>query len=210
MKKKELLFNYFLQKCVQKEQELLSTDDFKTAMLAIILSRASMVRRIAESVTMGNIYFCEPLYAQELFIYLCFNAEENGDKLKCNFNFSTDAISGKNRVKRCEDRELTAHINKIFPHYKSVKDIDCACYQKLTEKESHKDLMDLFFNLSNLRDVSVNYLEIPADRCEEMDMIDRAWHRLEANKDFINMLHLSYKHDQYGCSRVASSYQDKL
>lgn len=209
--KKKLLFNYFLQKCVQKEQELLSTDDFKTALLAVIVSRANLIRHYAQGVTMEAIYFCKPFYAQELFIYLCFNAYENGDCLHSSFNFKkvTSNRSGSWGDEAYEDADITKYLYKVFDYPKGMKDIDCTSYSKIVGENAPNKLLDMFYNLSNFRNVTVTGVELPA-ACPETEMIDRAWNRLMNDENFINMLKIGAKHDSHGRSYAYRSYCEKV
>lgn len=210
MKKKELLFNYFLQKCVQKEQELLNTDDFKTGLLALILSHAHLYRHFAHGVTMSEIYFCKPFYAQELFIYLCFDALEYGDFLYRSFDFEmeTSYRPGEWGVKAYEDKELTQYLDKIFEYPKSMSDVDCELYGKIIGDTSSQELLSKFYNVSNLRTITIDSLELPL-MCPEVKMIDRAWNRLMVDENFIKMLTIGCKHNSHGRSYIARSYDKK-
>lgn len=207
MKRKFLLFNYFLQKAVQKEQELLRIDDFRAALLALIVSRASVFHRCASGCSTQKAYLCKPKYAEELFLYLCLDAEKHGDALLKEFKFQkTHSFShATQNMGDFEDVELTGYLDQIYPLSKFFNKEDKELYAAILENPA--DIAELEAAHTFLRKVAVDSLELPAQN-EKTAMIDRAWERVWEVDEFPAMFTLTGKHDVHGRSYPYNRYMD--
>ncbi len=194
MKEKILLFNYFLKKCVQKEQELLGVDSFSTGLLGLVLSHTKMVRRFANGCTSEEICFVYRYYPVELLLAVCLDAKTNGDNLLAAFDFK-QARGVRNGVYReffVSEKDLDQYLELVIPSVKSVEEIDYEAYYKVSGL-SRDELIKKSFRLDNLCSISVEDLEV-AKECEQTKMIDRAWERLSKDERFINLFYVGSKH----------------
>ncbi len=205
MDNKNLLFSYYLHKLAQKEQELLRCDDFRIGLFAAIFANTRLFRRYASGCTVEPICFCNPIFAQDLFIYLCINAQENGDNLFKEFNFRQ--ITGSyfhyplcaGRYPCIEDRSISSFLDRLYPSVLSEKDVDVPLLEKLQNLIGEQDLEKKFRITSNIRQVRQSVL--PTLRiCAETEMIDRAFERLAADDVMCNMLSIESKCDINGVS----------
>ncbi len=180
MKTKFLIFSYYLQKLAQMEQELLGVKDQRVGLLAIVLAKTDLFRRFPSGCTTQELCFCNPMFAQELFIHLCLNAEENGDNLRSLFDFVQAVASypGMWGQPFIHDKEITLFLDEVYPVVKGEEEIDSSLYAKILGKMSRKTLCNKFFQLANFRKVNEKALCIP-EACKETAMIDRALARLK-------------------------------
>ncbi len=192
MDKKLLLFSYYLQKLAQKEQELLRSDDFRLGLFALICANTRLFRRFAHGCTVEPICFCDPMYAQELFIYLCLDAKAHGDSLLNEFDFHQTtgfpSRSVKDGMPYVQDMALTFFlIDKVYPPVLTDANIDIALFKKLGDIICEPDLPSKIRHHDNVRDVHPEALHafVP---CKETEMIDRALARLTDDSVMQNML----------------------
>ena len=192
--KKILLFNYFIMKCVQKEQELLGVKDFKTGLLATVLSYSGMVRRYPTGCTLEHICLCHRYYLEELLLCVCVNATKNGENLFHVFDFhkACGSRGGKYSEAYIKDNELDCYLESILPSAESVKDVDFSAYKTLINF-SKEDVLKKCYNISNLCAVNVDALPLP-ERCAETEIIDRAWERLMSDKNSKDLWSIYSRH----------------
>lgn len=210
MKTKILLFSYYLQKLAQMEQELLGVNDQRTGLLAAVLTKTNLFRRFFNGCTTQEICFCNPMFAQELFIHLCLNAEESGDNLRSSFDFvQAPAFSvGLLGQPYIQDYEITFFLNEVYPEVKSKKEIATSLYTQILGEMSEDELFDKFFQIKNFRKVNEKALCVP-DPSKETAMIDRAFARLKKGSILQAMLVLN-KCDLYSRSPAYKANLKKL
>ena len=192
--KKILLFNYFISKCVQKEQELLGVSDFKTALLATVLSYSGMVRRYSTGCTLEHICLCYRYYLEELLLCVCVNATKNGENLFHAFDFhkAIDSRGGKYSDSYIKDNELDSYLESILPNAKNANDIDFSAYKTLLDF-SKEEVIKKCYYIENLCTIKVNSLPLPT-RCAETEIIDRAWERMMNDKNSKDMWSIYSRH----------------
>ena len=211
--KKIFLFDYFLKKCVLKVQELLNLDgDAKASQLGVIVSKARMLHRTANGCTMEEICFCNPMYAQELFLYFCYCMEDKGERLLKSFNFHRfiSYLPGMYSVECYEDKDITHHLEGLFPIVSNENDIDVTIFNKILGTHTEEELIGKFRQVSNFRGVKPLYLENIPTAKNEMELIDKAWMAIEKDETFINMLTVHGKHDHNGRSHAYNTYFNKM
>ena len=211
--KKIFLFDYFLQKCVLKVQDLLKLDDdLKASQLGVIVSKARMFHRTASGCTMEEIYFCNPMYAQEFFLYFCYRMDDKGERLLRNFNFHRYIcyLPGMFSVDCYEDKDITHHLENMFPVVSSRSDIEFNIFNKILGTHTEEELEEKFRQISNFRGVRPLTMENIPTAKPEIDLIDEAWKKLENDEDFINMLTIHCKHDHNGRSHAHAAYFNKM
>jgi hypothetical protein len=194
MKKKILFFNYFMQKCVQKEQELLGVEDFSSGLLGLVLSHTNMMRRFANGCSMEEICFVHRYYPVELFLAVCLDAKLNGDNLISAFDFK-EAKGLRGNVYReffVKEDDLDCYLETIIPSVKSKDDVNFEAYYKVTGFVA-EELLQKSYRLDNLCSITTESLELP-EECEEIKMIDRAWERLSKDINFTNLFDIGNKH----------------
>lgn len=211
MKKKIHIFSYYLQKLAQMEQKLCGLDDQRAALLATVLTKACLFRRLHTGCTTQVLYFCNPQYVQELLVYICVVAKKNGKKLRSLFDFvQTTAYSpgmwGKPYV---EDKDITSFLNEVFPEVKSKSGVECALYTKLLPDLPEDQLYDKFVQFSNFRCVNIEVLPT-LNTCEETAIIDAALAELKDDVVLRNMLSLTSKCDMYAVSSAYRHYVTKI
>ena len=205
MKKKILLFNYFLKVLAQFEQKLMSIDDVNVAMLTTITSHATVFRHYPSGCTMENVCACIPSYAQELFLYVLFDAKKNGDNLFDAFDFRVSVDSLIREAYR--DDDLSNHLSRLFPIDENP---DLSLFATILRgKYNEKEIKQIFNSPDNFRKFDETSFEI-AEKCEETEMIDRALKRLWFNADFLKSLNVFYKHDHFAISNVYYLYKPFL
>jgi len=189
MKTKILLFSYYLQKLAQMEQELLGVNDQQTGLLAVILAKTNLFRRFSSGCTTQELCFCNPMFAQELFIHLCLNAEENGDNLLSSFDFAQTLTFSLGLVEHpiIQDNEITIFLNEVYPEVKSKKEIATSLYVQILGEMSRDELCDKFVQLANFRKINAKALCI-SEPCAETAMIDKALARLKKGSILQEML----------------------
>ena len=211
--KKIFLFNYFLQKCMLKVQELLKLDDDTNAsQLGIIVSKARMFHRTASGCTMEELYFCNPMYAQELFLYFCYCMEDKGESLLRCFDFHRciSYLPGMYSVECYEDKDISHHLERLYPVVTQISDVDMSLFKKLLGEHTDEELTKKFRQVSNFRGVTPLYMENIPTAKPEMELIDKAWRRIENKQTFINMLVPHNKHDHNGRSHAYNAYFNKM
>ena len=191
--KKELIFNYFVKKCIDKKYALLGVN-FKEAMLGMILSHTSLIRRYAQGVSMEEIYLTNRYYFEELFLILCLDAKKHGQDIisKFNFQYTNRYRQSAMFVDHIEDTDLDKYLESILPTVKNKKEVDFSLYENVTSL-SAEDLLKKSYRLDNLCKVAIDELELP-DPSEETAVIDNAWERLMANADFVELVERENKH----------------
>lgn len=210
MKKKILLFNYFLEKCLNKEKLLLKTDDFKTLMLGLVTAKASIFRRTASGCSTEVTYLIRPKFLQEMFVVLCLDAVEHGDNLLGMFGFQKGYAFHHVRANKedFEDVELTAYLDTIYPDAFVLKKEERAMYAQIVGSFSEMRNSPYYGHL-RLKRVAIGKLEV-ASFDKYTEMIDRAFERLCAQEDFLKMFLLGSKYDIYGVSAPYNKYIKKL
>lgn len=198
---KTKIFSYYLQKLAQMEQELLGVKDQRAALLAVILAKTNLFRRLHTGCTVQPICMCFPRYAQELFLYMCIEAKKKGTDILSYFNFAqkTAYIPGLWGQPYVEDADITSFLTKVYPEVLSVNEIDINLYRYFFEKENKEELIEKFIHLGNFRQVNEKALR-PLGTCKEKKMIDDAFELLKDNTILCNMLSLVNKCDIYGKS----------
>ena len=194
MKKKILLFNYFMQKCVQKEQKLLGVKSFSSGLLALVLSHTKMVRRYANGCSMEDICFVYRYYPVELFLAVCLEAKSCGDDLLSLFDFkqSSGTRNGVYRDFFVGEKNLDCYLETLIPSVKNKTEIEYDAYCNILGL-SPTELLDKSYRLDNICRITVDHLDLP-EECEETRMIDRAWERLMADPDFTSLFNIGNKH----------------
>lgn len=200
MKKKILLLNYLIWKCVQKEQQLLGIDDFRAGMLSFVLSHANKVRRYAYGVGAEEICFAHIYFPEEVLLAVCLDAELHGDKLLHEFDFHKGrGIQGKyHREIYIKDDELDGYLESIFPYTNTEDDVEFKLYKKATNF-SRKKLLERAHRVDNLCCIPKERLALP-EKCAETDAIDRALERLHEDELFNCLFGRGYKHNPMGRS----------
>lgn len=206
MKRKILLFNYFISKCLEREKELLKTDDFKTLMLGLITARASIFHRTASGCSTEMGYIIRPKFLQELFVFLCLDAMEHGDNLLEPFNFSkTHTFSylhwGKGDF---EDIELTAYLEKAYLEVNQLTEDEKAMYSQIITPLP-KVFQSPYYGSVRIRRVTLEKLTV-SSKDKYTEMIDRAFERLSRCENFVGMFLLDGKYDLYGMSTPYCQY----
>ena len=211
--KKILLFNYFLQKCAIKVQSLFSIEDnAKASQLGVIASKTRMFRRTSCGCSMEEIYFCNPMYAQELFLYFCYRLGDKGDKLLSYFDFHRfiSYLPGFYSVECYEDKDITYHLEKIYPVVSYKHEIEFDALNKILGEHTQDDFLLKFHNISNFRGVKPLYKGDVALKLKEKELMDNAWADIENDSEFIRMLNPSNKHDHNGRSYAYNAYFNKM
>ena len=211
--KKMFLFDYFLKKCVLKVHDLLKLDDdTKASQLGVIVSKARMFHRTANSCTVEEIYFCNPMYAQELFLYFCYRMDDKGERLLKSFNFHRfiSYLPGMYSVECYEDKDITYHLETLFPVVSTKDDIEYDVFNKILGTHSEEELEEKFRHISNFRGVKRLSLENIPTAKPEMELIDATWAKLENDEEFIRMLTVNCKHDHNGRSHAYNAYFNKM
>lgn len=206
---KKELFNYFLKKVMLKEQELLNIQGEQALLLAVIFSSTSIFRRYQSGCAMEHIYFAKPKYAEELFLLVCLNAEQHGDHLLRAFNFTErEEFHQGRRAVDVSDSELADYLYKEV--YPITEEVDYDLYGLLTG-ETPEGALKTMSHVAPVytRAVTQKKLEI-SEKCEETTMIDRAWERLQADEEFMELLQLNKKHDRQGKSNAYKRYAPHL
>ncbi|MCM1324516.1 MAG: hypothetical protein NC218_10365 [Acetobacter sp.] len=208
--KKKILFSYYLQKLAQMEQELLGVNDQRAALLAVVLAKTNLFRRFPSGCTMQELCFCNPRYAQELFVYICLKAKENGGKLRSLFDFSQiqahyPAMWGQPYI---EDREISRFLDKVFPEVKSKREIDTSLYTKLLAEIPENELGSKFVQLSNFRNVNIEAM--CHEPCAETAIVDAALAEMKGDAVLRNMLTLNGKCDIYAKSPAYKGYLNNI
>lgn len=201
--KKEILFNYFLSKAAQKEQELLNIRDARVAQLAIIFAKVRIFRRYPSGCTMEDIIGIKPEYAQELFLNLCLDAEKHEDHLLKSFDFrSKPFLHQGGCVNMLVDEDIKKILEeKLYP--KSDYPRRTLEFYRVLAKDENVDLETKI--QPEILDVNlIEMTQLP--EAKEAMMIDRAWQRLTENEHFINLLQPYGKYDQYGRSHAYMAY----
>jgi hypothetical protein len=200
MKKKILLLNYLIKKCVEKEQKLLGLNDFRSGLLSIVLSHANIARRYAHGVSTEDIYFAHIYLPEELLLAVCLNAERHGDKLFHLFDFHKGrGIQGKfHREIYIKDDELDSYLETIFPDVKTEYEVEYNLYKTVINLPQ-KELITKARRIDNLCHIPTEELELP-EKCEETEIIDRAFERLEKDELFNCLFGRGYKHNPTGRS----------
>lgn len=212
MKKKILLFNYFVKKAVEKEKELLGLQDDRVALLALIFSRYSTQHRHATGCCSETAYTIEPKFLQELFILLCSNAEKSGDNLKQVFDFvGIQRYEWGDELKDMHDKDITYYLsNELFPNAKleDVREI----YAILLFDKTPEELDDILRRMASTfsRMPRVKALEQQPEPCAETEMIDRAWNRMLEHETFISMLNPTGKKNFCGQSIAYQRYAEHI
>lgn len=205
---KKLLFNYCVEKFVSYEQQLLEEEDFKTALIALSLSKSRMFRRFVSGCTVEELCFSDPYYLQDLFLVVCADAIENGDNVKEFFNFKIgEAYHRRLRGNAyIEDWDISRYIETIF---RPVQSVDYAMYEKLLDiKLTPENIQKYFSHYENLRGVNVSELQLP-ETCEATEMFDRAWERLLRQPEFRKMFVITNRHSLYGKTAAYDRYMSK-
>lgn len=196
MNKKLLLFSYYLKMLAQKEQEMLRSDDFRIGLLAIIFADTRLFRRFVSGCSVEPICFCNPMYAQELFIYLCLDAEKHGDNLLKEFDFCQTLSFHPRFVNGnlyLQDMELSYFLmNKFYPPVIVSADIDRALLKKFGNCINEPNMLAKFHSHNNICQVCPKALNATGS-CAETEMIDRALTRLADDPIMKNMLNLTTK-----------------
>lgn len=199
---KEIIFNYFLSKVAQKEQELLGIKDAKASLLAVIYANVRVFRRYPSGCTMETVLVSIPNYAQELFLNLCLEAEKQDNHLMKAFDFEVaSAFYHGGEFPILRDKGITEFLEKSVYPLAQNKDKAIEVYKALNQdkKLNFKKMIR-----SDIRDVNVIQQEIPTQ--EEVRMIDEAWDHLTKNEHFINLLQPFGKYDQYARSHAYMAY----
>lgn len=210
MEKKILLFNYFIEKCLDNEKMFLKTDDFKTLMLGLAFAKASVFHRNISGCSSETVYFIKPKFLQEMFVLLCLNAYEHGDDLFKVFDFNqTYAFHGQHSEQGdFEDVELTSYLNKVYVETAPLKPEEEAMYTTLAKVEKLTPEMFPHHRFS-LKRVAVDELEVSQEN-DFTKMIDRAFERMSQSEEFIQLFLVSGKYDLYGISKPYSMYIRRL
>lgn len=192
--KKILLFNYFIMKCVQQEQSLLGVKDFKTGLLATVLSYSGLVRRYQTGCTLENICFCHRYYLEELLLCLCVNAQKNGENLFGVFDFckAYGERGGKLYDAFIKDKELDSYLESIFPSITIADEVEFSEYKSLVNL-SKEELLEKCYYVKNLCKVKVSSLMV-SEPCLETEIIDRAWERLIKDEGSANLWDVRSRH----------------
>ena len=202
MKKKILLFNYFVMKCVQKEHELHGVKNFQMSLLALVLSYSGIIRRYPTGCSLEQICFCNRYYLEDLLLCLCVNAHKNGDDLFSAFDFKPyygyrgDTYSD-NYV---ADAELDKYLENLLPAVKNAKDIDYDAYQSLVQL-TPDELLKESYHLGNVYKVNASSIEVAKDY-DEIWAIDRAWDRMAKDDDFNKLFNIRGKHTPSGVNQA--------
>lgn len=209
--KKKILFSYYLQKLAQMEQELLGVNDQRMALLALVLTKANLFRRICSGCTMQTLYFCNPMYIEELFIYLCLKAGREGMKLRSQFHFvqSSASYPGMWGQPYVEDKDITLFLAKVYPMPKSKKEVDIDLYRRFLDNMSSDELWQKFIQLCNFRNVNTNAL-CTSEHCEETALIDVIFEKLKDDKVLQNMLSLNSRCNIYAQSPAYKEIQKRI
>lgn len=209
---KQKLFNYFLKKAVQHEQAFSASDDVRLAALEVIFSKMLVCKQYASGSSTETIYFCNPKYAEELFLVLCADAATHGDNLLKVFNFrpSSTYIKG-HEFPDVRDKELTRYLDQeVYPVAKKF-DEEIKLYTKLFSlpaEETEAKLRKL--STSYIRKANVEALENLPEPCAETEMIDRAWDRLTKDEGFLKLFDSNHKHNMNGYSYAYDRYAKLL
>lgn len=211
--KKIIIFNYFIQKCTEKIQELYGISNPDAAKLCLITSDARMIRRHANGCTTEEVCFCKPMYAQELFLYLCKDAQENGDNLIGAFDFHKSKMYLNNFISYdCyEDGDITGYLEKMYPKVSTESEVRLDLFEQMFKTKDCEAILTKFIHPSNMCYITECEREVyPSETSEELQMVDRAWNRLEGDNKFTSMLEMKGKHDQFGKSHAYVEYIKKL
>ncbi len=211
--KKIFLFDYFYQKCVLKVQELLKLgDDLRASQLGVIVSKTRMFHRTANSCNMEEICFCNPMYVQELFLYFCYRMDDKGELLLKNFNFHRfiSYLPGMYSVECYEDKEITYHLEKLYPVVSSKSEIEYNIFKKILGTCTDEELEEKFRHISNFRGTKTLAMENIPTAKPEIAMIDETWRKLENDEEFLKMLIVNCKHDHNGRSHAYNTYFNKM
>lgn len=202
MENKKKIFNYFLKEVQLKEQEHLNTKDEQLALIAVIFSSTHVFRRYQSGCNTEQIYFANPEYAEELFLTLCLDAEKHGDHLLKAFNFVPYERHPYGLIRQdLRDYELHDYLwNEVYP----MAGVDYNLYATLMKTTPEEARESTSLITAYTRGVKTN-LEI-SDRCQETEMIDRAWNRLMQNNEFVKLLQISAKHDNQCVSKAYKIY----
>lgn len=208
MEKKKFLLNYCMLKFAQKEQELLSLPDTKTALIGLTFAHQSLFRRFISGCTMQEICFADTNYPQSLLLLICLEACANGDNLLEVFDFKAQHCIGKHH-KLFLDKELSEYLEKdIFPEVKSVNDVDFEVYRKLSQKElDAKNVMGYFFQKPNLRHFEASKMLMP-EPCDETAMIFLALETLGNKIDLESIFAFGSKYNMYGDAYLQLFFQE--
>ena len=187
-------------KCVQKEQKLLGVNNYRTGLLSLLLSHTNIVRRYAHGVGTEEIYFAHIYLPEELLLAVCLDAERHGDKLFHAFDFHKGrGVQGKFfRDIYIKDDELDRYLETIFPDIKSEDEIEYKLYEPIT-KITRKAFIKQVHRVDNLCHIPTEELALP-EKCEETEIIDRAFDRLEKDELFNCLFGRGYKHNPMGRS----------
>jgi len=204
MRMKKTIFNYFIEKCVEKQKALLGVD-FKTAILSLVLSHTSLVRRYAHGLTTEEIYKTNRYYLEELFLILCFEAMRYGHNLFGYFKFrnASSYRQGDMFFDHIEDADLDKYLEEIFPATKSEAEVPYPLYEKLTGL-SKEELLKKSYRVDNLCKVEVNDIDVSITS-REILVVEETWIRLMEDEKFVHLLTSSNKHTPQGQS-IAVAY----
>ena len=210
MKKKICLFSYYLQKLAQMEQERLGLNDFRAGLLAVVLTKAHLFRRFHTGCTTQELYFCNPQYAQELFVYICLKAKGKGNKLCSMFDFAQTMVyrSGMWGQPYVEDKEITKFLGKVFPEVGNKGEIENSLYAQLLPETPENEWLEKFIHIANFCKVDVDALA-PIEDCEETAIIDAVIAKLKNDKVLLEMLSFA-KCDMYGVSSAYHKYFSRI
>ena len=202
MEKKILLFNYFIMKCVQKEQELHGVKNFQMSLLALVLSYSGIIRRYSSGCNLEQICFCNRYYLEDLLLCLCVNAHKNNEDLfylfdfKPHYGYRGDTYSDN----YISDSELDKYLENLLPSVKNANEIDYDAYRALVHL-SPEELLKESYHLGNVYKVNASALDVAKD-CPEIGVIDRAWARLANDDDFNRLFNIRGKHTPNGVNQA--------
>lgn len=210
---KTKIFSYYLQKLAEEERKLLGGNE-RSALLALVLTKAHLFRRFHTGCTTQELCFCNPRYVQELFIYLCLKAKESGSKLLSLFDFkqTTAYHTGMRGRLYLEDRTINNFLIRVFPSVKREEQIEKSLYVALLPELSALSGAEWeikFSHISNFRAVNLEALS-PVDPCEGTALVDAVMDEMKDDEILRKMLSLGSRCDMYGASPVYHAYFSEI
>lgn len=212
---KTKIFSYYLQKLAGEEHKLLGVDDDRAALLALVLTKANLFRRFHTGCTTQELCFCNLRYVQELFIYICLNANDSGNKLLSLFDFNQTMIYRGEVCGRpyLEDKDINIFLDKLFPKvHRNEEYVEKSPYALLLPEISElsdSKWREKFVHPSNLCNVNLEVL-CPLETGEETALVDAALAELENDTIFFEMLLLTNRCDIHGESRAYQAYFQQI
>ncbi len=208
---KAKVFSCFLRKLAQMEQKLYGVSSFEAGLLATILTKANLFRRFPTGCTTQELCFCSPRYVQELLVYICLSAKENGSKLRSIFEFTQTIVYAPGMWGQpcVEDRDVSLFLETVFPEVKTKKEIDRKLYAELLPEIPESEWEDKFVQLSNFRQVNIEALDT-SEADEEAALIDAVFAELENDAVLQQMLLSGGRSDMYGKSPAYKVYMQNV